>query len=77
MRQTAGFFISIMSHKDYFRNRISFKDIEPDSLWELKDGFFLLADDDDIERVSFEEAKEDFYPVPDPFPSGYHSKDKN
>lgn len=52
----------------YYRNEIEIKGIEPHSLWILKEGFFILVDDDQLVMVP-ESEKDMFYTVTGPFNS--------
>jgi len=44
----------------YYRNKSEIKGIEAHSLWELKEGFFILVDTDQYVAVP-ESEKEKFY----------------
>jgi hypothetical protein len=47
----------------YFRNKVLVLEIDPESLWQLIDGKFVLVDDDQYIAVPQLEFAELFYPV--------------
>ena len=55
-----------MNDSEYYRNKVHIFDIEPGSLWELKNDRFVLVDDDQYIYADYPEYDDYFYQVPKP-----------
>lgn len=50
----------------YFRNKIELNGQEPERLWKLENGFFILVDDDEFVAVEASLHTNDFYEISKP-----------
>lgn len=57
-----------MAEKSYYRNIAEIEGVEPESLWEMSNGLYVLVDDD--QYIAVDGTAGLFYQVPDPFPGG-------
>ena len=52
--------------RNYFRNKVEIKGVEPSSLWYKEGGLFILVDEDEFISVDAEKNEAHFYTIEDP-----------